>query len=204
MSSPMRRLDSGGTEAGVLTNRVLGTLGVAGGVAYTFAGLRLLTLRIAEDPITDLLGLVWAVCWIFAGIGLLRARITGASLPGRVVSITLILGFCLATLWGIYRLIDPIAADRSPVAVAPMVVILGMLGTGILVLRAGRWSGWHRWLPLLTGIIYVGSVAVSVRTGQPTLGYAFSFAGVCFIGMGLWLRSAAPSVAAEARRIAAV
>jgi hypothetical protein len=179
--------------------RLLGAAGIAGGVAYTVAGMRLLVLGIGEDRLTDVLGVVWAACWVLAGWALLRLRVTGGSVPARAASGVLVLGFTLAVLWGSYRLLDPVAADRSPVAVAPLVVIAGMLGTGILVLRAARWHGWSRFLPLATATVYIAAVAASVFTGRSTLGVAFTLAGLCYIAMGHVLWSGALP---ELRRVA--
>lgn len=170
--------------------RTLGSIAMLGGLAYTIAGLRMLLLGAPEDRLTDVLGVLWAACWVAGGWALLRLGVTGTGLPARAASAVLLLGFCMAVLWGIYRLIDPVAADRSVIALAPMVVILGMLATGILVLQAGVWTDLRRFVPLLIATIYVCTVVISVRTGESTLGYAFSLAGPCYTLLGAFIRAA--------------
>jgi hypothetical protein len=169
--------------------RALGLIGMIGGVAYTSAGLRMLLLGVPEDRFTDLLGVVLAACWIAGGIGLLRLRVTGESNLGRSVAWLLVAGFSMAVLWGIYRLIDPPSADRSILAVAPLLVVLGMLGTGLLVLRTGMWlETWRRWVPLAIALVYAVTIAASVMSGQPTISYAFTFAGIGYMILGRTMR----------------
>jgi hypothetical protein len=168
--------------------RAFGTLGMIGGLAYALCGARMLFFGYGEDRITDLLGIVWAVCWIFGGLGLRALRVAGDSTLARVVSSIPIVGFSTACLWGAYRLIDRAAADHSIVAIAPIIVILGMLGVGVLTLRSGVWRSWQRGLPLLIALIYIVTVVWSVRSGRPTTAYAFTAAGICFILLGNAIR----------------
>ena len=169
-------------------NRIFGVAGMVGGLAYAVAGARMLFFGFGEDRITDALGIVWAACWILGGLGLRVLRVTGSSRLARVVSLIPIVGFSTAVVWGSYRLIDQVAADHSIFAVAPVIVILGMLGTGVLTLRAGVWQSSQRWLPLLIALIYIVTVVWSVISGRPTIEYAFTLAGVCFIVLGNAIR----------------
>ena len=49
--------------------------------------------------------------------------------------------------------------------IATTVIGLGMLGAGAGVLRAGRWSGWRRWIPLLLGLSLFGVVTPAMFGG---------------------------------------
>lgn len=169
--------------------RLLGSIAIVGGLAYTLAGLRMLLFQAPEDRLTDLLGVLWAACWIAGGWALLQIGVTGTGLLARAAPSTLLLGFCGAVLWGIYRLIDPVSADRSPLAIAPMIVILGILGTGILAVQAGVWIDLRRFVPLLIAAIYICTVIISIRTGESTLSWAFSLAGPCYVALGVVIRS---------------
>jgi len=155
-----------------------------GGVFYMIAGLRMLLFHHTDDFTTDVLGILWAACWVAGGIALLALRVTGSSRFRLFVSVLLVVGFFTAMLWGIHRLIDPAAADRGPFAIAPILVILGMLGTGILTLSAGTWRGWRRGIPLAIAIVYITSIVINVMRGAFTLPYAFTLAGIGYVLLG--------------------
>src|SRR5262245_57131286 len=139
-------------------NQKLGIFGILGGLVYAVAGARMLLLNYGDDQFTDALGVAWAACWILGGWALLRLHVTGTSRLSRTVSFLLIAGFTTALVWGSYRLVDPSAADHSIVAVAPLLVIVGMLATGLLTLRANVLISWERALPLTIATIYVVTV----------------------------------------------
>ena len=170
------------------TIQLLGMCGAVGGASYCLSGLRMLVLGSGEDPMTTLLGLVWALCWVAAGYALLQLRVNGSTRLGRAFSVLLIAGFSLAALWACHRLIDINAADRGPFAVAPMVVILGMVGTGIMGFRRAPWTGWRRALPLGIALVYVVTVSVSIARGVSTLPYAFTLAGLGYLLLGDTIR----------------
>jgi hypothetical protein len=100
----------------------------------------------------------------------------------------LVVGFAAASLWGVHRLIDPDAADHGPFAIAPMIVVLGMIGTGVLCLRAALWAGWRRFVPLYIALVYVTTIVITGVTGAYTLPYAFILAGVGYAILGDSLR----------------
>ena len=163
---------------------MLGTIGMLGGLFYMIAGLRMLLFHHAVDFTTDVLGILWAACWVCGGIALLALRVTGWSRFRLFVSVLLIAGFFTAMLWGIHRLIDQAAADRGPFAVAPIIVILGMLGTGIFALASSPWRGWRRCIPLLIAIVYIISIVINVVRGAFTLPYTFTIAGLGYVLLG--------------------
>jgi len=166
----------------------LGALGIAGGVSYLACGIRILAFGGGEDRVTDVLGILWALAWAGGGWAMLTLRVTGPSRAGRAVSAVLVAGFIAAALWGLHRLIDRTGANAGPFAVAPLVVILGMLGTGVLAFSEAPWSLWRRSLPLVMALVYILCIVWSGLTAQVTLGYAFTITGVGYILLGDTLR----------------
>jgi hypothetical protein len=74
---------------------------------------------------------------------------------------------------------------------------LGLLLAGIAVLRAGRWSGWHRFTPLLCGLY---TVLVLIPALALSDGYnAWALAGwqIPFVLLGLALRQQGASLPAH-------
>jgi hypothetical protein len=47
----------------------------------------------------------------------------------------------------------------------------------------------QRWLPLMIALIYIATVVWSVSTGRPTIEYALTLAGVCFVLLGNAIRT---------------
>ena len=171
--------------------RQQGWLGILGGISYFAGGARMFLFHTGQDRITDALGMVWALCWIAAGLALLKLRVTGTSRVARAVSIGLVVGFCLAVLWGVHRLIDPHGANVGPFAIAPMIVVLGMIGTGVLSLHAAPWRDWRRWLPLFIALVYVTTIVITGVTAAVTLPYAFMIAGLGYVLLGAAIRGTA-------------
>jgi hypothetical protein len=168
--------------------RITGIIGTLGGAAYLVGGLRMLVWGYGEDGITGLLGIVWALCWSCGAWMLLRLRVTGRSALARAAPMVLLAGFIGAACWGVHRLIDPAAADSGPFAIAPLLVVLGMLATGIYTIINAPWIGWRRAVPLLIGFIYIVTIAASVAMGAFTLPYTFALGGVGYVVLGNVIR----------------
>ena len=171
--------------------RSAGTLGIVGGLSYFIAGARMLFFGAHQDRVTDALAIVWALCWVVAGLALLKLRVTGRSGAARAVSLMLIVGFSAAALWGVHRLIDPAGAARGPLSIAPLIVVLGMIGTGALSLSAAPWRGWRRGLPLFIAVVYVTAIVITGVTATVTLPYAFTIAGLGYVLLGAAIRRTA-------------
>ena len=169
--------------------RWAGTAGVVGGISYVIAGARMWFFGAPQDRVTDALALVWALCWVVAGLALLKLRVTGRSRAARAVSMMLIVGFSAAALWGVHRLIDPPGANAGPLAFAPLIVVLGMIGTGALSLAAAPWHDWRRALPLSIAVVYVTMIVINGVTSAVTLPYAFTIAGLGYVLLGAAIRS---------------
>jgi len=100
-----------------------------------------------------------------------------------------VLGHAIFVLVEIHSLI---LGDLSPAfPLAPLTSAVGILLTGIAVLRARQWRGWTRWLPLITGIYpFIFMFPFVAITGQ-TLDIAIGFWGLVRFGLGLAIRAQA-------------
>ena len=107
------------------------------------------------------------------------------------------LGHLIFVLVEIHSLI---LGDLSPLfPLAPVSSAGGILLTGIAVLRAKRWQGWPRWMPLITGIYpFIFMFPFVAVTGE-TLDIAIGFWGLVRLALGLAIRAQAsePVLAAE-------
>ena len=66
-------------------------------------------------------------------------------------------------------------------------VTVGLFLMGLAVLRARRWSGWHRFTPLLAGLVFAVLVIPSLALNRD-LAYPIGLWGVCFLLMGISMR----------------
>jgi hypothetical protein len=74
---------------------------------------------------------------------------------------------------------------------------LGLLLAGIAVVRAGRWHGWHRWIPLLCGL-YAFLVLIPALALSPDGYNAWALVGwqipFALLGLALYQQGAASAV----------
>ena len=97
--------------------------------------------------------------------GVVALGLTGAAagMVGRAgvgIAVAGLLGFLVADVTA------PGPVSDALYEAVPLVTALGMVLAGVAVLRSGRWSGWHRFVPLVVGgWIVVVVVPVIVLTG---------------------------------------
>jgi hypothetical protein len=100
-------------------------------------------------------GLIWSGA---AGTGSLGRIGLGIALLGRV-----------AFLVGEIRSFVSGVDDELFIPIGAVLTTLGLLLAGIAILRARRWGGWHRLIPLLTGIYpLVAMFPIVAVTGDPS------------------------------------
>ncbi len=169
--------------ARTLTDPRIGTLLIAAGTSQA-AGWSL-TVALGgpyDSRIADAVGsLGWGVGWGLAAAALVllsRSGIAGDRAGRRLPYVAVAGGLCyvLAETWWVANLLvaGRTAAEleeTSAVLLLPAGAALGAIGmllTGVAVLRARRWAGWHRWTPLLVGgYPFVGMFPVAALTGAP-------------------------------------
>lgn len=115
----------------------------------------------------------------------------GLALIGRVV-------FILAEIHSIIRADD----DTPLLPLGALLTAVGMLLTGIAVLQAHRWLGWHRWTPLLTGLYpFVAMFPFVALTDEPSM-VTIALWGLLWILLGIALDAEARETPHPARATA--
>lgn len=95
---------------------------------------------------------VVAFCALITGLaGLASSRAAGAGWFAGAGLVTAFLGIGAFAMVGLLTYVDRSAGERWNL-VAISVTAVGMVLTGLAVLRARRWHGWHRFMPLLCGL----------------------------------------------------
>ena len=155
--------------------------------------------------ITQILWAVLQSLMFLGALGLARSGAVGTSRLGRIGVWLAPAGMAgIAPCVAGFAFIASETADSSAatalsaiVGIASNLAGLGFVLAGIAVLRARRWQGWHRFVPLLCGL-YVFVALTPIIAAFPGL-FFWGLAGwnACFILLGLALtqQRAAPGFA---------
>ena len=77
------------------------------------------------------------------------------------------LGLLMLTVAEVITVSGP-GASEALFTIAPNLVGLGLILTGIAVVRTGRWTGWRRWVVVALGIyVFVVMTPVIIASGGP-------------------------------------
>ena len=176
------------------TQRLFGLLGMIGSPLFL-----LYVLSSSADEVTLLgstLGLLFQLGCLCSVTGLFLARATGDSLISRSI---LVLQMILHTLAMLFQVLEyqQIAQDSTFFMITDIAWPLGflfMLITGSAVIRAQRWLGWRRFLPLLCAFPLPIAMLSGGLLGQDAVGFIFGFG---LLATYLWLGYAVFSYTAD-------
>ena len=158
--------------------------------AILFFGSLVATLNSFRGDDLDMLGSAALVLWSIGGvcgiIGLIRLNVLGPNAVARAFGFLPILGFLVLILgeglsWtGFSELGDPL--NNSLAAIGWVAVLAGMLVVGILTIAAKTWSGWRRFVPLLTVVIVPIAFGIGQAVGSQNLTGVPAFAVWMLLG----------------------
>ena len=158
---------------------------IAGGVLISIAGIPLASWQEHEPTLWWVPTLNAVALLLLLGVfGLARA---GAAGRGGLATGGLglsILGLVMLTAAEIAWLAGSGAADVL-YPVATLALLLGLVLTGVAVLRAGRWGGWHRFTPLACGLYILLVLPLSFALPGLAMHYGLGAWGVCWLLLGV-------------------
>ena len=175
-------------------DRIVGpaaTIGVVGAVGHVGTALAQ-----AADPIH---ALQWTIPSAIASVLLIATVIglwrSGAIGGGRVVRIGLVVIASGLILIAVAQVVTWVRGEEIAALyiAATLLHVIGMAPVGVAVLRAGVWTGWRRWMPLLCAAYPLIASPLFAIPGTP--GYlAVAGWGACWLGLGsALLRRATPN-----------
>lgn len=173
--------------------KLAGTLYMVGGamwflwiVGATALGLPWTNPQTTAFYVTEAVFVVIQSLLLVGFFGLWWSGGMGRRLFGKIAFGLGALGHLLFVLLEAHSLI---LGDLSPLfPLAPLVSAVGILLTGITVLRAKVWQGWARWMPLLTGLYpWLFMFPFVFITGEPS-DYAIGLWGLVRLALGLAIR----------------
>lgn len=184
-----------------------GTFYAAGGAIWflTIVGSQLMGFPWSEahTPAFSIAEAIFIVVQSFLLIGFFGIWQSGGvsgSTFGKLAFGLAALGHLLFVVVEIHSLI---IGELSPLfPLAPLSSAVGILLTGIAVLRAKQWQGWTRWMPLITGLYpFIFMFPFVAATGE-TLDIAIGFWGLIRLALGLAIRAQASEPAMVAGEVA--
>jgi hypothetical protein len=191
------------------TLRRAGLLGAVGGALSVISGL---VVQGIVRPASDVSDEMWSYPWssdalipvslvyaafhvlVFVGIlGYARSGVAGPGRSARVGTVIALIG--TAVLFVAELLSIPIADQRMDDTGAGLVGACFGLGTllsavgfivaGVATVRAARWDGWRRFVPLVTGI-WLAALVFLAATPALTVGVTLYGLFLTALGVALW------------------
>lgn len=177
-------------------SRTAVALGAAGAVLQILGGVVETVDRVrAGEPGFGLRTTVIGVAYLMLLVTVLalgRSGVVGRGWIARHGLAVATAGWGLSAVAQLVLQVDVDLAERVLFPVATIGVSVGMVAAGGGVLRARRWRGWRRWVPLLCGLYPLAVVfPVFAATGRPVF-LALSGWGACWLVLALALGSRDP------------
>ena len=176
--------------------KLAGMLYMAGGAIWflVIVGATVLGIPFGEPQTTafyvaEALFVVIQLLLLVGFFGIWWSDGVGRGMFGKIAFGLGALGHLLFVLLETHSLIIGELSPAFPLA--PLVSAVGILLTGIAVLRAKQWQGWTRWMPLLTGLYpWLFMFPFLFITGEPS-NYAIGLWGLVRLVLGLAIRAQA-------------
>lgn len=172
-----------------LNLRTLGLIGMAGSpfLAIDFI-LGYLNPGHFQTPLSSVLGFLYMIGWLCSIIGLYKLRAAGEGFFGNRVLILQLVFLTLAQLWNLYHTVDPMAntflfhlLDKFWPGSNIFMII-----TGIAVLRAGKLTGWKKYIPFIVGLwLPLSYLAMLVPSQLFAFSFSSLYSAITWLLMGL-------------------
>lgn len=151
----------------IRTARACAVICIVGAVGAVLFSLALIAGFEPADESPYLFPIYVATLAGAAGLAVTGAAAGPTGRAGIGIAVAGLLGFVVA------ELTVPGPTGDLLYGVVPLVTALGMVLAGVAVLRSGRWSGWHRYVPLAIGAWMVVVITpVIILAGDPGTGGA--------------------------------
>lgn len=182
--------------------------GIVGGAATALSGV---VIQAGVQPATTVSDEMWSYPWsseafvpvtlLFAGfhllvflgvLGFARSGVAATSRTARAGTALALAGTALFFVAELASLLfsDQRMDDTGPMTVGAMfgggvlLTAVGLLLAGVATVRAQRWQGWRRFVPLAAGIWSTALVGVSMTSALPA---GVGIYGLCILALGIAL-----------------
>lgn len=163
----------------------------------TIAGGLLLTVLALIDAFGFDIGPAWfalaAVGLAGIVVGLVALRRVDATGPGGVGRVALVVAIVAMAVFTVAHVAEAVVPDSAVLFffLGQTIASLALVVAGVVIARAGRWSGWRRFVPLVCGLyplVVMTPVFILVGHGLPASFVAIAGWGLCWAALGSALR----------------
>jgi hypothetical protein len=166
---------------------------IAGAVLTVALGFPLASFQAQEPPPWWIPALnAFSHLLLIAGlIGLARLGAAGRGILATSGLGLSLLGLAVLIVAEFSWLADLGSTTDALYGIATLAMMVGLILLGVAVLRARRWTGWHRFTPLACGLFIPLVMGPSFALPGYAANYAIGLWGVCWLLLGLALRAEA-------------
>ena len=181
-----------------MNNRILGTIAAICAPALFVEGLISMNADEPGNVTVGIASFVFMLGWICTNLAMQQMQATGTGLWGKIVLRIQLVGLVLAMLFGVIEATSLLPDDNLIFVITDMAWPLSMvfmIVVGIMTLRANRWAGWQRFMPLIcAGWLPVALLIGMNAESNPILATAsmvigFGWTAVCWFMLALIVRS---------------
>lgn len=170
--------------------RTLGTIAMICAPALFVEGL-ITTVNGPSNVTIGIASFVFMFGWICTNLAMQQMQATGTGLWGKVVLWIQLVGLVLAMLFGLIEATNLLPEDNLIFIITDMcwpLSMVYMIVVGIMTIRANRWAGWQRFVPLAcAGWLPVALIIGMGAGSNPTLETVSMFAGFAWTAIAWFL-----------------
>ena len=177
-----------------MNTRLLGTICIIGSAFQVVDGVRWAALKLTTtDPLSLFLGIALDLGGLCGLIALLVLQATGTNRIFQLLTYLPILGFLGDMINNIAQLAKLSGPDTIFDTASSLLILAGCLVVGILTIAAKQWTGWRKFTPLLTCLMF--PIALMVRSATQTTGLISIFMGASWMLLGYAVLSSTMEIA---------
>jgi hypothetical protein len=178
--------------------RTLGTIAMICSPALLIEAIWTYGVGPENNVVIGIASFVFMVGWLCSNLGMQQMQAIGTGQAAKIVLRIQFVGIFLATFFGIFEATGIVSEDNILFIVADMcwpLSMIFMIVVGIMAIRAKRWAGWQRFVPLFCSLWLV----VALLLGLPAQQYpifemlsgliGFAWTAVAWFTLALIVRS---------------
>jgi hypothetical protein len=150
-----------------MNHRILGTIAMICAPALLIEAL---IDPIDPNPLTiGIASFVFMLGWLCTNIAMQQMQAIGTGLAAKIVLRVQMVGVTLAMIFGVIEAGQLLPDDNIIFIITDLcwpLSMLFMLVVGIMAIRANRWAGWQRFMPLICGLWLPGSMLIRIIGGE--------------------------------------
>lgn len=187
-----------------MNTRTLGTIAMIFSPALLIEAL---TFTNGENHIiTGITSFFFMVGWLCSNIAMQQMQAIGTGLAAKIVLWIQFVGIFFAIFFGVFEATQIVSEESLLFTIADLcwpLSMVFMIVVGIMAIRANRWAGWQRFVPLICALWLPFSMLIMIPVGDSVAGenvvalLGFGWTAVAWFTLARIIRSNATLVTAK-------